>query len=58
MAVRIFHKDHGYVITSDRDQINTLLAKGGVLDTAQTKDKEPDLVERNVKPQPYKRKGK
>lgn len=42
MAVRIYHKDHGYVITADQDQINMLLAKGGVLDTAQTKENEPD----------------
>lgn len=44
MAIRIYHKDHGYVITADQDQINMLLAKGGVLDTAQTKEKEPEPV--------------
>lgn len=27
----IFHKDHGFVITTDQDQINELLAKGGEL---------------------------
>jgi hypothetical protein len=32
MAVRIFHKDHGYVITADQEQIKALLAKGGVID--------------------------
>jgi hypothetical protein len=44
MAVRIYHKDHGYVITADQDQIKMLLAKGGVLDTAQTEEKEPEPV--------------
>lgn len=29
MAIKIFHPDHGYVITSDQDQINMLLEKGG-----------------------------
>ena len=44
MAVRIYHKDHGYVITADQDQINMLLAKGGVLDTAQTEEPKPEPV--------------
>lgn len=44
MAVRIYHKDHGYVITADQDQINMLLAKGGVLDTAQTEEPRPEPV--------------
>lgn len=26
---KIYHKDHGFVITTDQDQINELLAKGG-----------------------------
>ena len=28
---KIYHKDHGFVITTDQDQINELLAKGGEL---------------------------
>lgn len=31
MAKRLFHKDHGFVITADEDQIKELLAKGAEL---------------------------
>lgn len=52
MAVRIYHRDHGYVITADQDQINMLLAKGGVLDTAQTEEPKPEPA-----PTPIKKHG-
>ena len=31
MAKRLFHKDHGFVITADEEQIKELLAKGAEL---------------------------
>jgi len=66
MATKIFHKDHGYVITSDPAIINMILAKGGEI---VTKNKEPEVKAEllvdvapepaiNVKPQANKRKGK
>lgn len=54
MAVRIYHKDHGYVITADQDQINMLLAKGGVLDTVQKEEPKP---EPKPAPTPIKKHG-
>lgn len=42
MAVKIFHKDHGYVITADQAEIDMLLAKGGEI---VTKDKKPEIKE-------------
>lgn len=44
MAIRIFHPDHGYVITGDQDQINMLLEKGGVLDKPKEEEKEPEPI--------------
>ncbi len=32
MPTRIYHKDHGYVITNDQAEIDMLLAKGGDID--------------------------
>ena len=32
MPIRVFHPDHGYVLTSDQKEIDDLLARGGSLD--------------------------
>jgi len=55
MAVRIYHKDHGYVITADQDQIDMLLAKGGIID--EPKKEEPKLEPIVTKPLTAKRHG-
>jgi len=40
MATKIYHKDHGYVLTSDPAIIDMILAKGGEI---VTKNKEPEV---------------
>lgn len=49
MAVKLFHKDHGYVITSDQDQINDLLARGGKVVT-KNKDIPVEIATEAIKP--------
>lgn len=52
MPVKIFHKDHGYVITNDQDIIEMLLEKGGEV-IVKKPAPEPEIV----KPQPPERKA-
>lgn len=53
MPIRIFHKDHGYVLTSDQSEIDMLLSKGGIIDKQKDETSKPEI---NVKPLPPKRK--
>lgn len=55
MSVKIFHKDHGYVITNDQDIIDMLLAKGGI-ETVKN-NALPAPVAPIVKPEEPKRKA-
>lgn len=58
MAVKIFHKDHGFVITADQDIIDMLLAKGGIITSKANAMPNNPAQKEIVKPQPIKRKGK
>lgn len=40
MPIRVFHPDHGYVLTSDQTEIDKLIASGGSLDAPKQKEKE------------------
>ena len=47
MPIRVFHPDHGYVITSDQKEIDDLLARGGSLDAQ--KQPEQNILEIPIK---------
>lgn len=49
----IYHKDHGFVITADQNQINELLAKGGEL-VGKCSDlgKQPEIAHEPQKEEP------
>ena len=47
MPIRVFHPDHGYVITSDQKEIDDLLARGGSLDAP--KQPEQNILEIPIK---------
>lgn len=40
MPIRVFHPDHGYVLTSDQAEIDKLLASGGSLDAPKQPEQE------------------
>lgn len=47
--MRIFHPDHGYVITNDQIEINMLLAKGGQVEDKKTpQDPMPEDIKEDV----------
>jgi len=47
--MRIFHPDHGYVITNDQNEINMLLAKGGQVEDKKTpQDPMPEDIKEDV----------
>jgi len=47
MPIRVFHPDHGYVLTSDQKEIDDLLARGGSLDAP--KQPEQKILEIPIK---------
>lgn len=47
MPIRVFHPDHGYVLTSDQKEIDDLLARGGSLDAP--KQQEQKILEMPIK---------
>jgi len=47
MPIRVFHPDHGYVLTSDQKEIDDLLARGGSLDAL--KQPEQKILEIPIK---------
>jgi len=47
MPIRVFHPDHGYVLTSDQKEIDDLLARGGSLDAP--KQQEQNILEIPIK---------
>ena len=47
MPIRVFHPDHGYVLTSDQNEIDDLLARGGSLDAP--KQPEQNILEIPIK---------
>lgn len=47
MPIRVFHTDHGYVLTSDQKEIDDLLARGGSLDAP--KQPEQNILEIPIK---------
>lgn len=47
MPIRVFHPDHGYVLTSDQKEIDDLLARGGLLDAP--KQPEQKILEIPIK---------
>lgn len=47
MPIRVFHPDHGYVLTSDQKEIDDLLARGGSLDAP--KQPEQNILEIPIK---------
>lgn len=58
MAVKIFHKDHGFVITSDQEMIDMLLAKGGIITTKANAIPDPVPAQKEIVNQSRtKRKG-
>lgn len=47
--MRIFHPDHGYVITNDQQEIDKLLAKGGQVEDKKTpQDPMPEDIKEDV----------
>lgn len=47
--MRIFHPDHGYVITNDQQEIDKLLAKGGQVEDKKTpQDPMPEAIKEDV----------
>lgn len=48
MAIRIYHPDHGYVITGDQEQIEMLLAKGGISDTEPEPEEIPEIPQKPI----------
>ena len=47
--MRIFHPDHGYVITNDQIEINMLLAKGGQVEKAKLQPVKQDPMPEDIK---------
>jgi len=47
--MRIFHPDHGYVITNDQQEIDKMLAKGGQVEDKKTpQDPMPEDIKEDV----------
>ena len=49
MPIRVFHPDHGYVLTSDQKEIDDLLARGGSLDAPKQQEQEQEVLEIPIK---------
>jgi len=49
MPIRVFHPDHGYVLTSDQKEIDDLLARGGLLDAPKQQEQEQEVLEIPIK---------
>ena len=47
--MRIFHPDHGYVITNDQQEIDKLLAKGGQVEKAKLQPVKQDPMPEDIK---------
>lgn len=55
MPTKIYHKDHGFVITSDVAEINRILAKGGEIIVKNKEiDAEPKPEVHHTKPETLK----
>ena len=52
MPTKIYHKDHGIVITNSPDEINAILAKGGKIIKKASEAYKTEQVPVAAKPQP------
>lgn len=58
MPIRIFHPDHGYVVTSDPDVIDEILKKGGIVGSIKADPAPKEEVVAKPQPKPMLKKHK